>query len=171
MSYPNYEKHFVDSDGVPLDGVLVPESCINSTEWIIRKFKAGGRSTRSKAPMFAFFLDDKNSQVKFDASNDNVLDYVGIGLKDHPFLGLPKVGQGIALLRQTKTSGAAYDMHFGAVLASDGSRIVVSNMMAQVANEQMVPLEVVTVQSVREFAVLAFGSTARSFAAGLVEMT
>jgi hypothetical protein len=164
MPYDQYSDLFVDKEGIALTGVLVPESCIDSSEYIIRRIATkGARLTRGRngPDMIAEFLG-----LTFNASTEEFLkkDYT---LHDYNFADLPSVGQGIILLNKT-ASDLKYNMHLGAVVARSAGKVVISNMFQQVRSPKEEQLRVVEISSPADFARKTFGTGAKCFAAGLL---
>jgi hypothetical protein len=164
MAYDKYEDLFVDANGRPKGSIAVPESCIDSAEYIIRQIATkGARLSRGKVgpDMAADFAN-----LSFNASTD---DFLSLKKKpqDYPFADLPDVGQGIILLNKT-TNDLTYNMHLGAIVARSKGRAVISHMFQQVRSYIQKPLIVIEITSAADFAKQTFGSGANLFAAGLL---
>jgi hypothetical protein len=169
MPYATYAETFVDSDGNPKPSIEVPESCIDSAEYIIRTIATNGaRQSRSKVgpDMLAEF-----DNMDFNASKDDILaikkranSYNFAGLPD----GLPDVGQGIILLNRTN-GDLEYNMHLGAIVAKSPGKAVISHMFQTVRSYAQKPLEVLEITSAADFADKTFGRNANLYAAGLLK--
>ena len=163
MSYANFESMFVDAAGAPKAGVLVPESCIDSAEFIIRRIATkGSRLTRTNTGpnMMAKF-----GNMEFNASTEDFVNRRGP--QDYPFAGLPDIGQGIILLNKTRTD-LSYNMHLGAIVAKDARIAVISHMFQMVRSYTQEELKVMEITSVDDFRNQTFGGRARLYAVGLL---
>ena len=165
MPYADYSSMFVDQDGNALSTIQVPESCIDSAEYIMRRIAdPNARQTRHRAgrSILATF-----SNRNFNASEDDFMKFNLEGLRSHAFTGLPDVGQGIILLNKTKKD-LKYNMHLGAIVAKEDRRAVISDMYQEVRSYTYKPLKVIEITSVDDFARRTFEEQANCYAAGLL---
>lgn len=115
----------------------VPNSCIESAEYIIRKIYRGPAYTWTPAidgaptenpHVYAVF----GGNWYFDISDDEGwLDSLPEDLADYPFGSreLPGIGEGLCLVKKTPGPNQAcdYDMHFGAVLSGNAFSVEISD--------------------------------------------
>lgn len=151
----------------------IPASCIESAEYIIQSIQGGTcldwKAGETRTPnVYAVFGDGK----EFNVSVTQDFHKQASGVTDYDFDGsLPGIGQGIICLN-TSSSDLPYNMHLGAVIATDGiSKILISNMMEQVGIPVVKKtIEAVEVSSVEEFFTTNFGASSRgSYALGLLK--
>ncbi len=164
MAYTDHEPMFVNADGNALGSVEVPESCIDSAEFIIRRIATkGARLSRGKVgpDMMAHF-----GNMVVNASQDDLMD-LPARPADYAFTDVPQVGEGIILLNKTKTD-LSYNMHLGAVVARSAGRASISHMFELVKSYSTKPLIVLHITSAADFAVQTFGADAKLYAVGLL---
>ena len=188
--YTKYCSTYVDEYG-RAKGVDVPESCIDSTEQIMRNIYLiikGQRPTRAKLSqlnLMAYF----GGGVQFNASNELFMEKEFIDKKapngltnygfDMPASGefsprtgrIPMVGEGLILLNKTQEN-LDYNMHFGAIVArnNDGSQAIISNMYQVVRNFSTKTLNVLEIISPDDFCVKTFRDDASKYAIGILKI-
>jgi hypothetical protein len=165
MPYADYSSMFVDQNGKALSTAQVPESCIDSAEYIMRRIAdPNARQTRNRTGKSILA---KFSNRTFNASKDDFMKFNLQGLQSHAFTGLPEVGQGIILLNKTNND-LQYNMHLGAIVAKEDRRAVISHMYQEVRSYTYKPLKVIDIISVDDFARKTFDAQANCYAAGLL---
>jgi hypothetical protein len=155
---------FVDSDGNKLAGVEVPESCIDSAEFIIRRIATeGARLSRNNTgpDMIATFAN-----FTCNASTVDLMKLPNLP-QNYDFKNLPDVGQGIILLSRSE-SDLTYNMHLGAIVAKNSDEALISHMFQVVKSPIHKPLIVLKISSVEDFADQTFGKASDLYAYGLL---
>ncbi len=158
----------------------VPESCIESAEYLIQCCYIGKAirwNSGSKRP--DVFAHMGNAIINITATEDchtTVMPAHG----SYPFSQLPVLGEGIVLFNVGKDAGkGGYNMHFMAVVAtgSFGGRpaVLVSNMMERQlrAGERtkMKQLQVLIVTDPTTLAAAFFGSKGKNYLTGLLSLS
>jgi hypothetical protein len=106
------------------------------------------------------------ANLEFDASTDEFLANPTIP-NSYQFTDLPDVGEGIVLLNKTG-SNLKYNMHFGAILAKEPGKAIISHMFQVVESPSYKPLVVLQISSAANFADQTFGGDAHLYAIGLL---
>jgi hypothetical protein len=144
----------------------VPESCIESTETILRsykdpayKFQKGGEGSSSSAPPMFLYLKNGHSAVKINVSDSDSQDTFKqcAGLQSYHDEGLAldkllHVGEGLAIIRTGTASKSSYDMHFLAVLKVETGAVTFSDVSEPKQWDQVskVPLESIEASSIAD---------------------
>ncbi len=156
----------------------VPESCIESAEYIIQSIINGKRhvweENKTVDPhVYAIFANG----VEFDISEcENFHEKIDEKVGDYPFQtlrgGLPGIGQGLVCVNK-HWRNRHYNMHLGAVVASARLKnakhaVILSNMMHTEKMVEMVELQTTKwISSPDQFRSL-LSSSYRNFALGLL---
>ena len=117
----------------PRRGARIPDSCIESAEYIIKvhdtgrapAWRPGTNETFGRNVWLHF------ANASFNLATDSLLDVVprhGIKSFDFTQFHTLRVGEGIAFLRPTMRARSGFNMHFQAIL-SDGRDYTLSNAM------------------------------------------
>ena len=122
---------------------MLPESCIESTEFVLQTQQSGRKGMRygEKAdPVYMLFKHPTEEKtVYFDLSNDADIQDHAQGLRNYlSDKELPGIGEGIALLNRTNSDfrkSDSYNMHLGAVLKRNEKSAWISDMSAFVESD------------------------------------
>lgn len=121
---------FVDKSFLPC--LQVPESCIESAEFIIQcianKSYLGWKEGKTRKPhVMAEFGFNKKFNITTQANFHE--DPSCVGLRSYSFGSwVPDIGQGLILLNKKSADASTYNMHFGAIVAVDGSDYYISDV-------------------------------------------
>jgi hypothetical protein len=152
----------------------VPDSCIESAEYIIQSIYGENhgqrplRWVRSGIERSTHVIANFGNRTICITATLNFHDQDFSDLVDYNFVSLPNVGEGLICLN--KTSNLLYNMHLGAIVASNANQAQISNMMEQKGNEvKMVPLQTIKIIHCDDFREETFGSLASKYALGLLK--
>jgi hypothetical protein len=171
---------FMKQNGNVSDLAMVPNSCIESAEYIMQCQSKGYIFTWSSTPpansssVLAMF----GKGVTVDISKTELIAWAsqhGSKLTDYPFTTLPSVGEGIILLHKKKLTGDYYHMHVVAVLACYGDptdEITVSAMAEPKSGTvNMAALKVESITDIDEFRTKWFEGQEAEYAIGLLRIS
>jgi len=174
---------FVDAAGAPKPDAKVPNSCIESAEYVIQciaqdKMLPWTHGDSRKPHVLAHFgnglfcnISDADVIAWAFSNASTLVDYP---FGTHGFSHLPKVGRGLMLLHKTKLESKVYHMHLAATVASWGShpktKIAVTDMFeAWTGPVTLQPLKVRAVSDIgKDFRDAFFGPQASEYVVGLL---
>lgn len=112
----------------------VPESCIESTEYIMRVMSErsskdvvwnGAGSGSERHGVTATFGGGFSINI---STTENFHTLIPTGTTSYAFTSLPSLGQGLCIVRVKPGGTSPYDMHFGAVFAQQDGQVSISDM-------------------------------------------
>ena len=162
---------FVNSELDPIQ--LVPESCIESAEYIIQ--------CTAKSEILPWTQQEEREPYIYGLFGNGVILNItqhenppngGTGLLDFVFTELPNVGEGLILLNKT-TKNKPFNMHLGAVVAKGLSHlgetyILISHMFHLKNDYGMEKLITLKITDVNDFRKKTFPNDTASYALGLL---
>ncbi len=176
----SFSSLFMKQNGNVSDLAMVPNSCIESAEYIMQCQSRGEIFTWTSTPpatspsVEAVF----GNGVRVDISKTELIAWAGQNgskLTDYPFTTLPSVGEGIILLHKKNLTGIYYHMHLVAVLACYGDptdEITVSAMAEPKSGTvNMATLKVKSITDLDEFRSEWFERQEAEYAIGLLRMS